>query len=256
MKLNLLEITQLILSDMDSDEVNSISDTPEAQQVASIIKETYIDIISRADLPEHYSLFELNESGNITYPCVMRLPADVLDLIWVKYNNYDPDLATPNPYYKEVQFMDLKLFMDRMYALNADENNIVTAALTVGTDSIDLVWQDNKFPSFYTTYNDHTILFDSYQATQDDTLMKNKTVCYGLQEPTFTMTDTFTPDLDSKQFSLLIQESKSQAFLDLKQVANTKSEARARKGWLNMQRQSSSFPDDYYNNLPNYSRKG
>ena len=39
-KKNLLEIVQNILSDMDSEEVNTISDTVEAMQVAQIVETT------------------------------------------------------------------------------------------------------------------------------------------------------------------------------------------------------------------------
>ena len=44
-KMNLLAMTQDILSDMDSDDVNSINDSVEALQVAQIIKTTYYNII-------------------------------------------------------------------------------------------------------------------------------------------------------------------------------------------------------------------
>ena len=44
-KLTLLEMTQDIMSDMDSDEINSINDSVEALQVAQIIKTTYYNII-------------------------------------------------------------------------------------------------------------------------------------------------------------------------------------------------------------------
>ena len=41
MKRTLLEMVQSILSDMDSEDVNAVSDTLEAQQVASVIEDTY-----------------------------------------------------------------------------------------------------------------------------------------------------------------------------------------------------------------------
>ena len=46
MKYTLLAIVQEILSDMDSDEVNSIDDTVESQQVASIVRSAYMAIMS------------------------------------------------------------------------------------------------------------------------------------------------------------------------------------------------------------------
>jgi hypothetical protein len=45
-KMTLLEMTQDILSDMDSDEVNSINDSVESLQVAQIIKTTYFNIVN------------------------------------------------------------------------------------------------------------------------------------------------------------------------------------------------------------------
>ncbi len=42
-KMTLLEVVQEILSDMNSDNVNSINDTIEAQQVVQIAKRTYFN---------------------------------------------------------------------------------------------------------------------------------------------------------------------------------------------------------------------
>ena len=42
MKMTLLEMVQNILSDMDSEEINSLSDSNEAEQVALVIKTTLL----------------------------------------------------------------------------------------------------------------------------------------------------------------------------------------------------------------------
>ena len=52
-----LQLTQNILSAMSSDEVNSISDTVESMQVATILQNKYYDIVSRDALPAHDQLF-------------------------------------------------------------------------------------------------------------------------------------------------------------------------------------------------------
>ena len=46
-KLTLLNMTQNILSEMDSDEVNGIADTVESTQVAHIIETMYYDLTAR-----------------------------------------------------------------------------------------------------------------------------------------------------------------------------------------------------------------
>src|SRR4051812_20927123 len=52
----LLQLTQNILSAMDSDEVNSISDTVEAVQVATIVMETLEAEFNNIDLPDFNSI--------------------------------------------------------------------------------------------------------------------------------------------------------------------------------------------------------
>jgi hypothetical protein len=97
MKYTLLQMTQDILSSMSSDEVNSISDTPEALQVATIIKHKYFDIINRVELPDHQQLFQLQPSIDPVSPVLMTVPAGIADIKWVKYfdsNSLDGNTAT------------------------------------------------------------------------------------------------------------------------------------------------------------------
>ena len=81
----LLTIVQNILSSLDADEVNSISDTTEARQVAQIVQNKYYDIVSRGYLPEHDQLFQLNPSLDVTRPTLMYIPDAVSQVRWVKY---------------------------------------------------------------------------------------------------------------------------------------------------------------------------
>lgn len=80
-----LQMTQNILSRLQSDEVNSISDSPESLAVANIIQQKYYDIASRGDLPEHTQLFQLNPSGDPTKPVQMFVPAHSVKIHWLKY---------------------------------------------------------------------------------------------------------------------------------------------------------------------------
>ena len=59
MKSTLLQVVQSILSDMDSEDVNAIADTVEAQQVASVVEDTYFNIIAARSIPEHNKLIPL-----------------------------------------------------------------------------------------------------------------------------------------------------------------------------------------------------
>src|SRR5882757_6715281 len=106
MKYTLLELTQDILSGMSSDEVNSISDTSESLQVATIIKQKYFDIINRVPLPEHEQLIQLDPSLDADSPVLMFVPQGIADIKWLKYFNSDTDsVDTPAPGYLYVTIL-------------------------------------------------------------------------------------------------------------------------------------------------------
>lgn len=251
MKYTLLQMTQAILSSLDGDEVNSISDTTESLQVATIIKNSYYDIVSSLNLPEHKDLFELIPTNSST-PVVMTKPSDVTDIEWIKYNNFETDEGRDK--YVDVFYMELQDFLTRSYALDSTQDNVESCTITTrSTDSFVLLYENNAFPRYYTTYDDNTVLFDGYMATEDSFLQKTKTQCYGQIIPTWTQSDSFTPDLDAKQFTLLLNEAKAQAFIELKQAPNPKAEKRARRGWIQAQRTKDNV--QRHENYKAYGRK-
>lgn len=258
MRLTLLEMVQDILSSMDSDEVNSISDTTEALQVATAVKHAYLDIVSKSNLPEHFDLFELNASLDPTKPTVMHLPEGCLGLIWVKYDKRE--LGDLEPDYQKVSYLPQDVFFDYVLGYRDQHQNDTVRYQISGPNisSVDIVSLNNKSPSYYTSFNDRTILFDSYDSSVDGTLMKNKTICYGEFGKPFLMEDSFVPDLDSRQFSLLYNEAKASCFADIKQTSNERAESKVRKGWVTLQHQKSNIPSrpSFYDTTPNYGRKG
>jgi hypothetical protein len=85
-KMTVLDIVQNILSAMDSDEVNSISDTIESLQVAEEVKATYYDILAGLDEPHRQGSFQLLGLGDTTKPNYLKLPDTVRDVTEVYYN--------------------------------------------------------------------------------------------------------------------------------------------------------------------------
>ena len=250
--MTLLQMVQSILSDMTSDEVNSISDTSESLQVANIIRENYSYLISKTTLPEHRSLFELESSGRIDQPVLMRLPPNATELLWLKYDASEE--TTVGDYYVPVYYRDIDDFVDYMHGLVATDGLAQKMTLTLGTNSIDFYYSIDKAPTYYTTFDDNTIIFDSYNSLVDTTLQKNKTIAFGTIAPTFEMSDNFIPQLDAIQFSLLFNESKAQAFAEVKQIANANAERKARNQWITSQKSKRGVRG--YDELTNLNRYG
>lgn len=248
MKKTLLDMVQSILSSMDSDSVNTIGETPESLQVAGFLRDSFYNIVSGLNLPNTFTLMQLNPSLDPTKPTLMHKPDNCLNIRWLKYNKIST--ANPFPNFSEVNFLDLETFLQQMYVLGSDANVLNDIGsytiLTVAGNEIEIFYRNDRAPLYYTTFDDSTILFDSYDNTIDDTLQASKTVVWGEVAQVWQMVDTFVPPLEDKQFDLLENEAKSQAFVEAKQSSNPKAEQRAHKGWVRARREKLGVP--YKNN--------
>src|SRR5690349_18052788 len=149
MNYTLLELVQAILAALEDDEVDSISDTATSLQVAGIVKETYFEIVSELDLPEHYSFIELDATDTNT-PTIMRLPENVLALNWIKYDNQTVD--DDGPRYVEVPFQELDDFITMMHSLDTADDTVTLFTDTIGTATVDFLIKHDAFPTRYTCF--------------------------------------------------------------------------------------------------------
>jgi len=258
MKYTLLELTQAVLSSMDSDEVNSINDTVESQQVVEVIKTVYDDIISRSDLSSNKTLFNLNASDDVTKPVLMVKPDQIDRIEWLKYNvmrNGETD-----PVWDELRHLSVSDFMDYGHNYRPSETNVDTFNYTSDGSIFTFTYRNDQGPKFYTSIDDNVIIFDSYDNTVDTTLQSTKTLAYGSKKTTFVKDDNFTPNLQPGQFALLLNEAKSLAWAELKQSQHQKAEMTARRGWRHLQRTRQNIPIphriiDTFDSLPNFGRQ-
>lgn len=255
MSITLLDYVQDILSSMDSDEVNSISDTVESAQVARVVKSSFYALVSRLNLPDAYQLYELDPSLDSSKPTLMYRPSTAESLLWIKYNN--ASLANTTDQFLDVNFQPLEVFLDRMYQLSEDESNVVSFNHLVGTSSLTFLCTNDAHPKYYTSPDDHTLIFDSYSAEVDTTLQSTKSLVYGKQTTTFTMSDTFVPFEDVETSTILLNEAKALAFAELKQSQHSKAEQTARRLLIHNQKAKRAVNNERseLDRLPKYGRK-
>lgn len=232
MKQTLLEIDQDILSSMDSDEINSISDTVESLQVVKIIKTVYNDIISRGGSQFHRTPFTLTASGDITKPTLMTKPDGIINIDWVKYNTRQ--VSDTDPVWADIEFVPIEEFMIRTHQLNPSEAYVSSFTELVNGYSVVFNFRNDTAPCYYTSYDDNNLVFDAHDSVVDTTLQTSKTMCFGARDLTFVEADTFVPELPADQFSLLLNEAKSLAWAELKQVPHAKAESTAKKNWSHL----------------------
>lgn len=244
-------MVQSILSSMNSDEVNSYSDTAESRQVAEVVKTTYFNIIARTNLPEHDQLFKLTASGDDTMPVLMFRPDNVRRLDWIKYNKSNELTSSTEPEYEYVTVLPLKQYLDIVHQFDIDDTNVLSFTLNNNI----FYYKNDVQPTYCTVINDYYVIFDSYNDTVDDTLQTSKTLCFGQVAPSFTMDDDFYPDLDERQFPLLLNEAKALAFAEIKQTEHPKAERESRRQWVSLQRNKSLTNFSELSKLPDFGRK-
>ena len=246
MKYTLLQLIQKVLNSIDGDEVNSWSDTVESRQIAHILEDCYYDITDGKDLPEDYSIVEL-EATDVNSPTLMKKPSTVDELLWIKYNKQTA--SDSNPVWGSVSFKPIEEFYSDMLALSQEETNIKTYNKTLDGSVVRFYGRKDKAPDFYTHIGDQWILFDSYDEAVDANLQTSKTQSYCRKLRTWVMDDTFIPVLPDQQFSLLLNEAKAAAWQDMKQAQNARAEKKARKAWVRMQKDLNDYDD-----WPEYSK--
>jgi len=199
MKKTLLQIVQDILIAINGEPVNSISDTQEAQDIASYIQTTYFNITVDRLNPEHKELIKLTALSDSNFPSHFSIPDSVRDVETLWYKNSDGD-------YREICYEDPLTFLARSDKLK--DSFVSVYDKNAGTE---LRIRNDKDPEYFTSFDNLYIILDSYNSTEDSTLQESKVRAYGTTLPVFTISDSFIPDLDSHKFPYLISEATSLA---------------------------------------------
>jgi len=232
-KLSLLDMTQSILSAMDSDPVSSIDETVESIQVAELVRESFFDLMSQRDWPFLSTLSALEGLGDVANPTKMKIPDGMNKVQWIKM------------YKKDVMWLRPEEFQHMLDNRTPDNTVVNSNGYVI-----------NRDPIYWTSYDDKFVFFDGYDSDKTTTLIGADSKVYGTKVAQWQHVDTFIPDIPEKFFPTLLAEAKSQAFVNLKQQANNREEAKARRGRVIMQNESwrNEFGEIKYNRKVNYGR--
>lgn len=228
-KKTLLELTQDILNDLDSDEVNSINDTIESSQVAQIIRATYEAMMSNRNWPHQKRLLTLEVLGDESLPTHVNVQEPIKEMISVKYNA--SKVGETRKFYQPVYWIEPDDFLRVSNSRNTDDSNI---DVIFDSSDIELFIRNDQPPRYFTSFNDNTLVFDSYDSAIDDTIQASKIQAMAYIMPDWVHDDDGVPDLPIDAFSALLEEAKSRCFVKLKQQSDptAANEARRQQAWL------------------------
>ncbi|MDC0637251.1 hypothetical protein OAP25_01000 [Flavobacteriaceae bacterium] len=248
-KLTLLDMTQDILSDMDSDDVNSINDTPDSLQVAGILKSSFYDLIDSKDSWPHLRGLMPLDSATTARPTHMKLPENVKELTLLKYDKRKSGETQAK--YQDVEYKYPDEFLAIVNSYKTDEPNVISV-----TDFSDakIAVKTDQAPQYWTSFDDEYIVFNSYDSSVETNLQQSKSQCMASRSPSWTLSDDFIPDLPDEAFSRLLAEAKAACFSRLKQLTDNKAEQQAIRQRNAMSRKSWRAAGGI--RMPDYSRRG
>lgn len=223
-RLTLLEIVQDILNDMESDNINSINDSLEAQEVASIVRNTFYEIINSRLWPTNASIVQLTSLSSTDKPTHLRLDDNMNNIDWIKYDVRKQ--VADKIEYKTIEYQEPSVFLSNILTRDSNDSTVQTVSEASG---IKLLIKNNTAPTYWTTFDDEYIIFDSFDSGIDFTIQKSKTMASVYIEPTFQLIDSYVPDLPTKAFAYFVAEAKSSCFEKIKQAPSSKEEQKSRR---------------------------
>ena len=186
MKRTLLQVTQEYLDATSGFYVDSIFDTDESQQVAKVAERVYYQMVQEYDnllfTTEELNLVSVTDTAKPNY---MLLPENVQKVqeskVWYNTSTTDGVLS-----YKLLQYLPPLDFIAHTLHSNSDNSIIVE-----GYNNTKMPIKKNQFPSYFTSFDDVYVVFDSYHEDYDTVLQASKTRFVGSQEKVFLQEDSF-----------------------------------------------------------------
>ena len=232
-KPTLLDLTQRVAVFCNAGSVNSINDTRESLQIATIIKETFEDLVMRSEIRTTQVLLQLQSMSDLEKPTHLLMQPEVLTVDVLKYKKADgtlSDLQYKNP----VAFVEDSLHMDPgLYNVKTVED-FSGILFNIKTD---------KAPQYWTIFengSEEYVVLDSYNSEFEDTIQGIHVVAYGKIMPEFKLEDTFIPPLSTQQFPVLLSRAKVAAVKELKNQENGIEYDKARKQFIQITQQHES----------------
>lgn len=167
------------------------------------------------------------------------------------------------PGYKYVQLLPLETFFAMVDQFDPSETNVGSYSLSIVDDTTNVVnnftvyYKNNHQPSYCTVLSNEFVLFDSFDFTQDSTLQSSKSLAFAWSIPFWSMTDGFIPNINEQHFPLMLNDAKSLAFTEIKQMPHQKAEDEVARQLVSLQKwKAISGKPTYFEELPDFGRRG
>jgi len=179
MSRTLLYTVQRVIEKLDLDPVNSINDSEDAILIAREAESTFYDLLSRNEWPDQYDLIEIESVSDIYNPTALRLPTNTTMVSSFRYDVTGPD--DTETIIRQLEQVDTEEFLRRIYNRSSIDTDITIA----NYKDIPLYIYNNQTPSYFTTFDNETIILDSWYQSEESTVQGSKSIVRASTIPVF-----------------------------------------------------------------------
>lgn len=230
-KRNILQLVQQLGEGIGSDEIDSLDETIEASEIATILAQTVTEVISR----KRWEFIkdrvrQLDERlGGSTQLNTLVIPSDVTRINCLRYRDTNNDTITS---FIDLTYMQPCEFMEFVQSRNSADANITAIANADGV--LINVLTDNA-PTRWTSFDEETITFDAYDATVGTGNLITDSVIIADIVPVIDYTDaTATLKVPERMETLIFNEALSTCNYRLRQTADPRADRLARRQHISL----------------------
>jgi len=228
-KYTLLKMVQLVASAINSDEIDSLGETREANDIQTILEQSLNDLLTRRNWEFLRDKIMLLDAG--TTVASLTIPDGVTSLQEVRYSSAkvlgDPKQHREIRYITPAEFLDMS---NRQTPLSSNVEEIT------GPGGILLYVKTDAPPSVYTTFDESELFFDSYNIETDPTGLdpSNSIITATVSITTTSADPTWVAPIPERMFQVWLYEAFAMASTQLRQFDNPRFERMARRAYTQM----------------------
>ena len=237
-KFSLLQIVQKTLEALGSDQVNTIGDTPESEQIAKFAEDSYYDILNQHEWPWLKQLTTLESVANGSLPNYLKIPDAVVRIDQFKY--YYTDETDPNvgdlALFRDVCWLKPTAFVNMVQSRNTQDTDVQVVTTLEG---VRLPIFNTRPPDYWTSFDDKYVVCDAFNNAIESTLEGNRSQVIVKKIPDFQTTDNFLPDAPPHFFQAWINDVISTAFQYMRQEQAPVAARKSQRGLAVLRREAS-----------------
>ena len=243
-KRTLLEMIQEVSDAIDGDEISSLNETVEADQLQKLIVNVLEDLVTRQDwefLKD--KLIQLNDASTVIS---LDVPDTVSKLQTMQY------ISTTDGKPRTLHYIPPEDYLQVMRQATSGDASTVDVIV----NGITLVAKTNQDPRFWTILED-AVFVDGFDISRDTSgVVGSQSVTLSTKYFDFSgsTVGTWVAPLPEKMFGLWLQESIAEASVKLRQVEDPREERKARRQFVSQSRDEPIFRRDEGFGGVNYGR--